>query len=268
MKIYDYIDYKKFVNDWIMTQPSEGRGLFRKIASYLNVHSTLVSHIFKGQKDLSLEQGFQLSKFLELNKNETEYFLLQLNWARAGSISLKDHYRSQLEEKQEAALDLKNRIKKNVVFTEEEQGRFYSNWYFSAVRLATDLPGINTSEKIAKHLKLSESLVIKVLNFLTDTGLCIKKNDKYHIGPGMTHIEALSPFVLSHHKNWRLKALERHHDLSSTEVAFTFPVTISEADSKLLKKRIVDFIEETQKLVTKSPSEELRCLNIDWVKIF
>ena len=256
MSIFDHSNYKEFTNAWIASHPSGGRGMFRKIAVHLNVHSTLISHIFKGSKELSLEQGINLCSFLELTRPETDYFLLLLNHARSGSQQLKNYYRQLIEAKQEEAQDLKNRIKKSADFTPEARGHFYSNWYYSAVRMCTDIPNLNTPEKIAEYLGLPFALVLKTLNFLVEHGLCVKKNGKYHIGPAMTHVESNSPFVLSHHKNWRLKAIDRHPQLSPSEISFTFPVTVSASDAKAIRAKII-----------KSPSEEVRCLNIDWLKI-
>lgn len=267
VKIYDFLNYKEFVQNWILLQPKKGHGSLNKIAKALGVHSTLISHIFNGDKELNLEQGLKLCKFLDLNKKESQFLILLIQYSRAGSDDLKKFLKEQIEVIQEDALELKNRLKTTGHFSEEDRGRFYSNWYYSAIRLATDIKNYRSSIEISKALNLPEDVVVKVLSFLTSTGLCVKKDQKYFIGPTATHVEAGSPFVTNHHRNWRLKAIERHLSLSSTELAFTSPLTMSETDCKLLKKKIINFIEDAQTLVAKSPPEELRCLNIDWIKI-
>jgi hypothetical protein len=47
----------------------------------------------------------------------------------------------------------------------------------------------------------------------------------------MTHIEDSSPLVARHHRNWRIKAMERHPVMKpKTELAYTAPMTLAESD--------------------------------------
>ncbi|EQC52651.1 hypothetical protein M901_2895, partial [Bacteriovorax sp. DB6_IX] len=44
--IYEYLDYKQYINDLISTYPKEGRGVFSKLAKSINVSSVLISQIY------------------------------------------------------------------------------------------------------------------------------------------------------------------------------------------------------------------------------
>lgn len=89
--------YRKIIQRWISEQPKEGYGQASRIASYLKTSRTIVSQILKGERDLTIEQGYEITKFLDMNESQTEYFLALLNSARAGSQSLKNFYNKQAE---------------------------------------------------------------------------------------------------------------------------------------------------------------------------
>ena len=90
MIIFEFDDYKNFVNTRIIALPRKGRGEYQKIAEYLRVHATLISQIFKGPRELTLEQACELSTYLSLNALETDYFITLVEFRRAGSLKLKE----------------------------------------------------------------------------------------------------------------------------------------------------------------------------------
>lgn len=57
------------------SQPNEGYGLAIKIAKALNTNPSIVSQVFAGKIEFSLEQGNDLAEFLGLSELETEYLL-------------------------------------------------------------------------------------------------------------------------------------------------------------------------------------------------
>src|SRR5476649_2027297 len=90
MRVFDFIDYKAFLRTRVESMPKHGRGQYQKIASHLNVHSTMISQVFGGDKNLSLEQACSLCEFLGLGDLETEFFVALVSRERAGSKSLKN----------------------------------------------------------------------------------------------------------------------------------------------------------------------------------
>jgi plasmid maintenance system antidote protein VapI len=92
MKIFEFAEYKTFVNQKIKSMPKGGHGQFLKIAKILNVHTTMVTHIFKGDSNLSIEQGLKLANYLGLNELETEYFVALINQARAANQDSRNFF--------------------------------------------------------------------------------------------------------------------------------------------------------------------------------
>lgn len=271
MKIFQFEDYKEYVNDWINARPKKGRGEFLKIATKLNIHPTLVSHIFRGNKDLTLEQATLLSDYLHLNNLETDYFLLMVQIARAGSYQLKNILQRQINQIRSEALELVNQIPKKRHLSEEEKAIFYSSWPFTAISVLTSIEKYQTAEEIHKYFdQLPPKVINTVLDFLVSKGLCVFDGKKYGIGQTITHLEANSPFIGRHHTNWRLKTIERHnhpHKLSEHEISYTAPLTISEKDAKKIREEIVNLIKKVVDTVKDTDPEKLLCLNIDWMEI-
>lgn len=92
--IFEYLDYKIWVKDRIARMPKKGRGQFTALAKHLNTSTANITLIFKGTRNLTLEQAALLSDYFELSKSERRYLILLVNFYRS-----KSHFhRTLLEE--------------------------------------------------------------------------------------------------------------------------------------------------------------------------
>ena len=264
VRIIDFTDYKKYLKALISLQVNEGRGQYGKIATHLGVHSTLVSQILSGSKDFSLEQAIKLASFFEMNELEAEYFLLLVHQAKAGTVDLKEYYEKRLTQLKDKFQNVSERVRAKESLQESDKAFYYSDWKYMAVWLSTMIPDCRTIEAISKRTDISPMQVIRIMEFLISTGLCIEQKNGYHIGIRKTHLKADSPLITRHHTNWRLKAIEQFPKLTSEELAFSSPLTISKKDFQNLKLKILDMIEEVSEKVKTTSPEELACLNIDF----
>lgn len=268
MRVFDFSDYKKFVNSRIASMPRRGHGQFRKIAEHLRIHYTMISQVFRGDKDLSSEQALSLCEYLGLSDLETDYFMALVESERAGTQSLKARLNRKIIELREQAQNVGNRLPKTFSLSDADRAIFYSTWYHSALRLMTSIDQFQTVDAMAEHLDLPKNLVNQVIQFLISVGLCVRKpNGKITMGPSRTHIPADSPLVTRHHTNWRLKAIERFGKLSHDELIFTSPLTISTKDAPKVKEILLRAVEEISKIVENTDAQQLSCLNIDWFKV-
>ncbi|MES2854862.1 MAG: hypothetical protein V4692_03310, partial [Bdellovibrionota bacterium] len=106
------------------------------------------------------------------------------------------------------------------------------------------------------------------LEFLVSRGLCIEEKGSFRYGPTKTYLEAASPLVATHHLNWRRKTSERFEKLRAEDLVFTYPVVMSEEDFLVIREKLVQFIEEFKKTTGPSSSDQLYCLNVDWLRLF
>ncbi len=263
--IFESQTYKEFVEARIQNMPARGRGEFRKIASALRVHSTRVSQIFRGDLHLTLEQACDLARYLGLSELETECLLALVQRDRAGTPQLRQALEKQLQAIRQKSRELVHRVERSRILTEQEKSTFYSNWYYSGIRMASSVPELQSLDRLAKHFDLPRERVRKVLDFLVQTGLCVEEEGRVRMGPKLTHLESDSPLVSRHHANWRLKAMQRHEKLGAGELAYSAPMVLSQKDRAQVREMAALFIEKVLKLVKDSePNETLSCLCLDW----
>lgn len=250
--------------------PRNGHGEFRRIATHLRLHSTMVSQIFRGDRELTAEQAWSLCEYLGLNDLESDYFLALVDLSRAGTESLKQRIRRKLQEIRERALQVGNRLPQAATLTDAEKAIFYSVWYYSAIRLLTSIPEFQSVDALSNRLDLPKSLVSQVVEFLLSVGLCVEEDGKLKMGPSRTHIGADSPLIGRHHANWRFKAIERVGRVSKSsesELIFTSPLTIATRDAAEAREILLQAIEKISARVEGGDPEKLFCLNVDWFEV-
>lgn len=264
MSIYEFDDYKNYFNAWVESLPKQGHGEYRRVSIALNVSTTMVSQVFKGEKELSLELACDLCEYLNLSDEESDYFLLMVEHRRAGTSKLQKRLRKQIREHQEKARKLENRLKKEVVLTEEARAIFYSSWIYSGIRMLASCEGFNDAAIISQRLHLSRNQVQKALDFLISYGLLIQKKDHFELGPTRVYLGSSNILASRQHQNWRLQGFTKMTHEDSSNLFYTGPMSLSKEAAELIRQDISNLIDKTIKIVGPSVSETTRCLAIDW----
>lgn len=262
--IYDFNDYKAYFNAWVENQPKAGHGEYRRLAISLNVSTTMISQVFKGDKHLSLELASEICDYLRFNDEEADYFLLLVEYQRAGSQKLHKRLKRQVLLRQEKARKLENRVKAAKEMSDEVKNIFYSSWMYSGVRLLTGLEEMNNAAIIAERLSLPRNQVQKILDFLITNHLVLAEKTQLKMGPARTHIGSSSLLVNKHHQNWRLQGFSKMISPDEKNFFYTGPMSLSEEVAGKIRQELPSFIEKINAQIIPSPSEVVRCLNIDW----
>lgn len=267
MNVFEFENYKDFVNQELAHRPKKGRGEFMKLSKFLRVHTTMITHIFRGDHHLSQEHGLAVAEYLGLNTLETEYFMALIGFARAGDERTRKFYRGKIREVKDKSLALRHRLEFKNKLEESDQAIFYSSWLYAAARLMTMMSGMNTSSTLAEKLGVSANQINAVLEFLLSRGLVEKTGNTFKYRDLSTYVARDSVLASRHNVNWRLKCLERLDRVAQNEMAYTNPIVIAETDFERVTELIVQFIAEFRRIADPSPSEILCCLNIDWLKL-
>lgn len=266
MSVYNYSDYKKFVLESIENMPKKGRGQLSKLAQFINTTPVIVSQVFKGNRELTIEQAFDAADFFGLNEMEKEYFLFLVQHTRAGHHRLKKHYEKKIMDIKVKSKNLKNRLVDAEKISPETQARFYSNWYYAAISLLLGLPGEHSAESIAEYFGLPLIKVREALMFMQENGIVVQKKGYYFVGPQRTHLSKDSPYINNHHRNWRTKGLESLDNIMDNELFLSFPMSLSLEDVDKVQGKILKLIDEINKIASTSKEEVLFCFNLDWFK--
>lgn len=266
MRIFDYIDYRSFTVDSVKSMPKSGRGELLKIAEALGIHTSTLSHVLSGIKQLTLDQACALADYFGLGDLETEYFIKLVEMDRAGTDRFKSVLKLQLAKLKKQSRELSKVVPTKKSLSAEESAIYYSNWFYAGIFTLSSIEGFQTIDSISKHLHLPKRLVNQVVSFLLSTGICVNKGDLIVPGTTYMHLESSSPLVSVHHSRWRQKAIERHPILSEQEMAYSSPMSLSVADVEKIRALVTSLISEVNKIRDPSPCETTYVLNIDWIK--
>lgn len=267
ISLFNYSDYRAYIEARFKEMPKAGYGQSLRLSQHLNVHTTLVSQVLKGLKSFTPEQASSVAEFLGLTDDEAEYFVLLVQLDRAGTPALKRILLKRLDEIKKKSAELVNRLQSDTVLTEERKAVFYSDWMYSAIRQLSAIPGMNNRDVISDYLDVPKKRVNEVAEFLVRSGLCIENDGRLGIGPRQTHLENSSPWVRTHHVNWRQKAIETLSNEEDSKLHYTAPMTLSKPDALKIREMLVKFLQSVDRVIDPSPSEELHCLNIDWFRV-
>src|SRR3990167_1956030 len=111
MSIFEYLDYRAFLRNYIDHLPKKGRGEINKMALFRSVHPSLLSQILSDQKNMSLEQAQLMAEYLGFTFQETEYFLCSVQFQRAGTTKLRVYFKEKLNVLQKSSLELSERVR-------------------------------------------------------------------------------------------------------------------------------------------------------------
>ena len=267
MSIFDFDAYRPYLKETIQKLPKRGRGEVGRWAELLNVSSSLLSQVFSGTRELSLEQARRLATYLALSSNETDYFLTLVSEERAGSQDLRNYYRDKRKKMQAEAQQISAHVPRERALSDSERAVFYSSPLYTQAHLLTSLKQGFTLDEIADRLSVSRIKAQEVMQFLLKTELVKLENHRYRAGVLTTHVEKGSPYLINHHRNWRIAAIQRAETLSDEELMYTGNFSVSRSDFKEIRAQFLKVIKEFSSKVADSPAEEIANLNIDlfWI---
>lgn len=266
--ILEYHRYQTFLGDWIKAQPKGGHGIRKKMAEAIQRQSVFISQVLHGDALLSLSQAQTLAGWMGLGRQETHFFMLLLEKERADTPALRGYFEEQMEAIREQNRHLRHRIEgQSGAIPEKDRLRYYSAWYYGAIRILTAVPGFHSREAISRRLQLPLDIVTSTLEFLAELGLVEQKGDQFHITSQDIFLGNDSHLISRHHSNWRLRAMQSLDRERTDEIHYSHAVVISVEDAARIKQQLMTAIEANRKLVANSGSEELFCVCLDFFRV-
>lgn len=262
-QIFDFLNYKAYLKEVGKNKIYGGRGFRSRLAAALRCQSAYISQVLNGNADFSLEQAELVNGLLNHNKNEAHFFILLVQYTRAGSTSLKNYFHAQIQKVLQERVQLKDRLEYKKTLSSEDQAVYYSAWYYAAVHMLLSVPAMQAKEAVSEFLKLPMETVHSVLDFLISTGLAMEEGGRYKIGSTSIHLGADSAMSFSQHTNWRMKAIASLTKKRNTDLHYSSLVSISKNDIPKVREIMVKAIEEIRGLVRDSKEETVCCYLMD-----
>jgi uncharacterized protein (TIGR02147 family) len=267
--IFDYRDYKGYLLAYFAALPKAGRGMRLAVARSISSPVSHISQVLNGNSHFSMEQAEGINEFLGHTQDEAFFFLLLVNFSRAGTSALRKRIEFQIQQVLTKRMVLKDRLGIKQPLNKEAQTVFYSSWLYGAVHVMLTIPKFRTKESIGQHLGISNKRAAEILEFLVSVGLALPKaNGKYEVGNSRIHLGNDSPLISKFHSNWRMRAITSLDQESvNDDLHYSSAITISDSDFFKIKSVLVKTIEEAKEVIRESTAENIHCFNIDFFKL-
>jgi uncharacterized protein (TIGR02147 family) len=255
--IFDFNDYKAYLDWKIRSMPAGGRGFRSKLAEHIRSQKAFVSQVLKGEAHFNLEHADSINKLLHHDREESRYFLLLIQEIRAGTESLRDFFHSQRIEILNARLMIKNRLKTSEEISEANKGKYYSSWIYGAIRVGLTIPSLRKRENLLQALAIKENHLLEALTFLEGAGLVERRGEEYFPTKVHLHLGHDDSLIVRHHTNWRMKAMDAISKSNTEELHYSSVVSISKKDREKIRSILVGAVEKSMQVVKDSAEEEL-----------
>ena len=119
--IYDYSDYKAYLVGRIASLPHGGRGFRAQLAEKIGIQKAFVSHVLQGNSHFNLEHAEKVNAVFQHNSEESHFFLLLVQLARAGTQTLRQYFQKQMEAIVQKRLLLESRVRNDATTPRTQQ---------------------------------------------------------------------------------------------------------------------------------------------------
>jgi uncharacterized protein (TIGR02147 family) len=170
--IFSFTDYRKFIKAWYAEQKRRRpKVTLRSIAAAVGFNSPAhIAMILKNKARLSEDRAVRLAEAMHLNKKESRYFLLIINYNHARSLQDKNRI-------------LRKMVQFNrtgTVLLSPDQYEYYQKWYYAAVHdILSFYPFNGDFGGLAKMVEpsISQREAAKAVALLERLRFIIKKED-------------------------------------------------------------------------------------------
>jgi len=123
--IFSFVDYRKFISAWYAEKKhSRPKVTYRVIAHALGFNSPAhVMMVLKNKANLSRERALKMAGLMGLNKKDTTYFLLMVDYNQHRAMKDKQRFLSKM-----VRLN-----KRGTVLLKPDQYEYYRKWYYSVI---------------------------------------------------------------------------------------------------------------------------------------
>lgn len=261
--LYDFNDYKAYLGQCA----EQERGLKSALANALNCQSAYISQVLNNNAHLSLEQADAANIFLKHSEKESLYFMLLVQFARAGTESLKQFFSNQLSQFQAEQLSYLNRRNIRNSLNDKDQAIYYSSWEYNTIHMAVTIPRLRTKNDLMKAFNISDDRMNRCLEFLLEKGLIKHSAGKYIPGTTENYLERSSPFVRQLHLNMRALAIQSLDRDAIEDAHYSATFTLSKDDVLKVKKKINEALAEIVDIAKESKESQITALSIDFFNL-
>ena len=260
--ISSFIDERKKINPAIT---------YQALADAVRIQKSYLSKVMNGRADFNTDQLFMATRFLDFNKEQSEFLQLLLEYERSVYPERREVLKEEIEKIQEEKRDVKNALGKKIkeMGAGEYDASIYAEYYMEPsiqlvhVMLTIDHFRKNPSE-IKEHLNIKEKRFSEILNKLSKMELIQIQDGEIDILERNLHLPKDSKLTFPNQVFLRQRGLERCRELEpSDRTMFMATFSSNPKAIKKLKEKFNEFIQEARELSSKGKSTDCYQLVFD-----
>lgn len=252
--LFQYRDYKIYLRLYSDRAP---RGFITRLAESAPCQRSYLSKVIGGDIHITTDQCFNISRFLNHNEIEQEYFFALVEHARASSKVYRSHLMEKLNKLREQNEDISHGLKRNTLEVSDKGAYYYASYLASCIHILISIPEFQKPQAICKELFIPMDLVNFHLEQLVHHGFAKKEKETYKFLGGSLHVTKHSPYVTFHHQNWRQQAVLNSQRRQPSSVHYTNVQSMSLAAFEMIRQDLLKLIQRAADISGPSKEEVL-----------
>lgn len=262
ISIFDYVDYRFFLTDYIDQQKNASRGFsLRSFAQKAGVAASLLNDILSKRQNLTIQAMHKYAAAMELGAKDVAYFEALVGFNNASTNQEKNRFFGEM-------VHLRGRSA--VKFIDHQQYEYFSEWYHAVVRELVTHGGMGCdADKISQCMDpvVSPAKVKKSITLLQELGLIYEADGVWRASDKVLSSEYQIQSVAL--KNYHIGMLERAGESldkhTSDQREFQgLTLSVSKTTFEQMKNRIRSLSDELLAMAVseKSESDEVYQINL------
>jgi uncharacterized protein (TIGR02147 family) len=251
--IFQYTDYRQFLRDYYARMKKEKPGFsFRYFSKRAGFKSgNILKIVMDGKRNIALHSIGKFTEALKLNKREADYFKNLVLFNQSSSVEERQKY---------AAEFLRSQKFKEIHPLTEAQFKYFSRWYFTAIRELVYLPAFKEDPKwISKCLikPITAEECREAIDVLLRLGLVVRNKEGRLVqshGHLATDDEVASAAIAQYHRDMMRRASESIETVKREKREISsITMIMGEETMKKIKEKIQNFRRDIIETVAAEP---------------
>lgn len=175
--VFEETDYLKVIQEKLEFN-STVRGYQTQLARAMKMQTSTFSRVIGGTLHFTREQAADLAEYWKFSKYETQYFLLLVDYARAGTTKLKSLIEEEMNRIKDEVMVIFRKTKTTHSSKAVDEVIFGASWEMRVIHAMVGTTHFNTANTISTRLNLPLDQVSAVLMQMSQMGLI--KESKSH----------------------------------------------------------------------------------------
>lgn len=267
--LFEYIDYKKFINACIRDNKEHVRALKSELSRACGCQLAYFSQVLNGDAHLSMEQAEALATYLFRAEEEIDYFLDLVMFNRSSKDSLRKRLKSRIQKVIDEKENLKNRVPgENKIKEEEGDPVYLSTWHYAAIHTAIGIKKYQSIQALSRLLGLSYRRCDEIVKYLYFRGYIVRSKSGFYESSDVTvHIPKDSPWLHVFLSNLSQAAMEQLHEKRKSRFHYSAFATMDEESYLELKQMLIQVVDRFLANAKSKNREDLYLINLGFFEM-